>query len=213
MRAQGLLPGLDVEDAALLVDYGPSRDRGAGQSQAIVQRMKMACATLAQRAVVDPRAKAFLEFGLCKDPGVGVAQRVILVLPFLQPVELSRFRNGMDVTPDQVAIDLVLGDPIDDQPLRLFGEVEALSRVVLTELRLDLALTRREAGADLTAIPARSPIAHGFGLEDHDPVAGLRQFQGSRQAGEARTDDADIGVDISCKGRVIAMWGCSGLIV
>mgnify|MGYP000173812233 CR=1 FL=1 len=62
-----------------------------------------------------------------------------------------RFRNDVQIAPLQVAIDVVAGDAIGQQRLRLFRQRETLTRLVLTQLPRDLLLARRKPGANLPA--------------------------------------------------------------
>jgi len=99
----------------------------------------------------------------------------------------------MQIAPFEIAIDLVFGDALDDQPLGLFGNGKAFDRIVLAELCFDALLAGRETGADLPTIAPRCAIADLAGLEHDDLVASLGQLQGGRKTGESSPDNADIG--------------------
>src|SRR4029078_7529756 len=159
--------------------------------------MEMAGATFAKRPVIDVGAEARLELGLAQDLGVGIAERIPLVFPLAQAVELRGLWDRMQIAPLEVAIDFVFRDTFDDELLGLFGNGEAFERIFLAELVFDALLSGGEAGADLSSIAPWRDITDLAGFENDDLVARFGKLQCYGKPGKAGANDANIGVVLS----------------
>src|SRR6476660_10589428 len=102
--------------------------------------MKMAGACLAKRTVINGGAEALFKFGFAQNLGVPISERVPFILPLAQGIQLRRFWNCMQIAPFEIAIDIVFGDPLDDQLFGFLGNREAFERIFLSKLVFDALL-------------------------------------------------------------------------
>src|SRR5439155_5476744 len=117
------------DDGRILMDRHTRGACGAREPQAIIERVKMPGTPLAQGPMIDGGAELSFELLSGEDLRVGVAELGELVLPFLQMIELGRLGYDMQISPFQIAIDLVFGNSIGDEPLRFFDNFKALRRI------------------------------------------------------------------------------------
>ena len=106
-------------------------------------------------------------------------------------------------------------DQFADSRFGFFAQLPQIAGVVRAEPGFELGLVLAVAGVDLAAVAPGRREADGFGLEQDDLRAGLREMQRGGEPGVAATDHADIGRD-ACRearplGRRIGRWRRSSL--
>jgi hypothetical protein len=196
-------PGIDGDDRRLPMDRHAGGPACLGQAQGVVERMQMAALGVVQAADIARRPDTRAHFGLVQQLRALVPQPVPFRLHRLQIVHVPRLEAGEQIALGQVAGDAMARDRIDQQALRLFGQVPQPARIIRPDPAGEGCDRRVVAGDDLAAVAPRRAPADPLSLQYRDLEPAERQMQRRRQAGIAGAEHGDIGPAVPAERRIV----------
>lgn len=198
----------DTHCRGLLVDNATQGFNGCRFTQCEIEWMDMPAAHVEHAALIQVTGDDFANATLIQQFQLGVAVALPQALLRLQMAHLLAGDGSEHSAILQVALDLILGDPLTNDPAAFEGHLAKQ----LSLLGADTAFNHINVAAiavdDLPTVTPGSAESNPGRFQDGDFKTVLKQEQGAGEAGVAGTDHADIGFHIILQQR--AGWSSVG---
>ena len=192
---------LNAHRCRLLIDRAAQGFHSRGFTERQVERVDMATAHVQQTPHIVVTGHHLADAALVQQLQLRMAVALPQALLRLQVAHVLAVEGGEHATVLQIALDLILGHALTDDPAAFKGHLPQQLRLVRPDAALDHVDIAAVAVDDLPTVATRSTKTHLGGFQHRDAKAVLQQKQRTGKPGIAGPDHAHIGLDFTLQHR------------